>query len=232
MNLAVIPARGGSKRIARKNIKLFCGKPMLAWSIEAAKRSGCFDTVVVSTDDEEIAEVARKYGASVPFIRPTELSDDITGTSPVVRHAITALAEQGHEFDKVGCIYATAPFLSGDSLKDAMCLLERDAPSYVFSVTSFPYPIQRALRLTDQGRAEMFNPEHGPTRSQDLEESFHDAGQFYLGSSQSWLAKKGMFNSAALAYVLPRYRVQDIDTHEDWVRAEYMMRAMQQTGEI
>lgn len=232
MNLAVIPARGGSKRIARKNIKLFCGKPMLAWSIEATKNSGCFDAIVVSTDDEEIAEVARKYGASVPFLRPAELSDDITGTSPVVRHAIDALAAQGHEFDKVACIYATAPFLSADSLKDAMRLLERDAPSYVFSVTSFPYPIQRALRLNEQRRAEMFSPEHGLTRSQDLEEAFHDAGQFYLGSSHSWLAKKGMFNSAAFAYVLPRYRVQDIDTQEDWIRAEFMMRALQQSGDL
>lgn len=232
MNLAVIPARGGSKRIPRKNIKSFCGKPMLAWSIEAAQQSGCFDDVIVSTDDQEIAAVAKQYGATVPFIRPAELSDDMTGTSPVVRHAIEALAEQGQIYDKVCCIYATAPFLTGDILLDAMRLLERDSPSYVFSVTSFPYPIQRALRITEQGRAEMRNPEYGPARSQDLEEAFHDAGQFYCGSSESWLAKKGMFNSAALPYVLPRYRVQDIDTPEDWIRAEIMMRALQQTGVV
>lgn len=232
MNLAVIPARGGSKRIARKNIKLFCGKPMLAWSIEAAKNSGCFDAIVVSTDDEEIAEVARKYGASVPFLRPAELSDDMTGTSPVVRHAIEALAEQGQEFDYVACVYATAPFLLGVNLKDAMRLLERETPSYVFSVTSFPYPIQRAVRLTDTGRVEMRTPEFAATRSQDLEEAFHDAGQFYLGSSSSWLAKKSVFNSGALPYILPRYRVQDIDTQEDWIRAELMMHALQKTGEI
>lgn len=228
MNLAVIPARGGSKRIPRKNIKEFCGKPMLAWSIEAAQQSGCFDDVIVSTDDEEIAAVAQQYGATVPFMRPAELSDDMTGTSPVVWHAIETLAAQGKEYNQVCCIYATAPFLAAESLKQAMDLLQQESASFVFSVTSFPYPIQRALRINSQGHAEMREPEYGPTRSQDLEEAFHDAGQFYLGSATSWLAKKGVFNSGALPFILPRFRVQDIDTPEDWVRAELMMKALQQ----
>lgn len=231
MRLAVIPARGGSKRIPRKNIKPFCGKPMIAWSIEAALQSGCFDEVVVSTDDQEIADVAMAYGAKAPFTRPARLSDDYTGTIPVVRHAIEWFQQSGRPPAQVCCIYATAPFIQVDDLRRGLELLRTSDCSYAFSVTSYPFPIQRAIRITDQGRVEMFHPEHFNTRSQDLEEAWHDAGQFYWGRVQVWLEELVMFTSASAPVRLPRHLVQDIDTLEDWHRAELMFRALQMMGE-
>lgn len=228
MRLAVIPARGGSKRIPRKNVKEFCGKPMLAWSIEAALTSGCFDEVVVSTDDSQIAEVALAHGASIPFMRPAELSDDHTGTIPVVRHAAQCFLDQGRAPDSVCCLYATAPFVRADDLRRGLDVLETTGSDYAFSVTSYAFPIQRALRLTQGGRVEMFNPEHFTTRSQDLEEAFHDAGQFYWGKALAWLEGRTIFTQASSAVMLPRHRVQDIDTLEDWERAEWLFKAMQQ----
>lgn len=225
MKLAVIPARGGSKRIPRKNIKMFCGKPMIAWSIEAALESGCFDKVMVSTDDEEIANVARQYGACVPFMRPAELSDDYTGTIPVIQQAIEWLKADGFDAQQVCCVYATAPFVSSEDLRRGLALLEQTGSQYAFSVTSYAFPIQRAIRLTESGRVEMFNAEHFNTRSQDLEESYHDAGQFYWGLASAWLAGKMIFSPESSAVLLPRHRVQDIDTPEDWVRAEWMYKA-------
>ncbi|WP_335945634.1 pseudaminic acid cytidylyltransferase [Pseudomonas sp. G166] len=227
MKLAVIPARGGSKRIPRKNIKMFCGKPMIAWSIETALESGCFDKVVVSTDDEEIANVARQYGACVPFMRPAELSDDYTGTIPVIQQAIEWLSADGFDAQQVCCVYATAPFVSSDDLRRGLALLEQTGSQYAFSVTSYAFPIQRAIRLTESGRVEMFNAEHFNTRSQDLEESYHDAGQFYWGLASAWLDGKMIFGPESSAVLLPRHRVQDIDTPEDWVRAEWMYKALQ-----
>ncbi|MBK3807302.1 pseudaminic acid cytidylyltransferase [Stutzerimonas stutzeri] len=230
MRLAVIPARGGSKRIPRKNIKLFCGKPMIAWSIEAALQSGCFDQVVVSTDDAEIAEVARQHGADVPFTRPAELSDDYTGTVPVIRHAIEWFTQQGRTVEQVCCLYATAPFVTAQDLNRGMQVLQGDDCDYAFSVTSYAFPIQRAIRINGQGRVEMFNPEHFNTRSQDLEEAFHDAGQFYWGRAAAWLQGKQIFSPDALPVLLPRHRVQDIDTPEDWARAEWLFKAMTREG--
>jgi len=226
MRLAVIPARGGSKRIPRKNIRPFGGKPMIAWSIEAALQSGCFDQVVVSTDDTEIADVARAHGAAVPFMRPAELSDDHTGTIPVIRHAIEWFQRQGTAPEKVCCIYATAPFIRAEDIRKGLEILDTTGCEYAFSVTSYAFPIQRALRLTTTGRVEMFHPEHFNTRSQDLEEAYHDAGQFYWGQSSAWLAGKPIFSPAAAPVILPRHRVQDIDTPEDWERAEWMFKAM------
>lgn len=226
MKLAVIPARGGSKRIPRKNIKLFCGKPIIAWSIEAALQSGCFDHVVVSTDDAEIAEVARQCGAQVPFMRPDELSDDRTGTIPVVRHAIGFFSEHEQELDQVCCIYATAPFVRATDLQHGFNTLINAGSDYAFSVTSYPFPIQRAIRITKQGRVEMFNPEYFNTRSQDLEEAFHDAGQFYWGQANAWLAGDPIFGPTSSVVKLPRFRVQDIDTPEDWLMAEYLFHAI------
>lgn len=226
MRIAVIPARGGSKRIPRKNIRSFCGKPMIAWSIEAALQSGCFDIVVVSTDDEEIAQIARVYGASVPFIRPAELSDDHTSTIPVIQHAIEWYRANGIEAQQVCCLYATAPFVSPDDLKRGLSVLEQSGSQYAFSVTSYAFPIQRAIRLTGNGRVEMFNAEHFNTRSQDLEESYHDAGQFYWGLASAWLSAQVIFSPDSSAVLLPRHRVQDIDTPEDWIRAEWMFRAL------
>jgi len=226
MKLALIPARGGSKRIPRKNIKLFCGKPMIAWSIEAALQSGCFDQVVVSTDDAEIAEVARQYGAQVPFMRPAALSDDHTGTTAVVAHAINWFAAQGNTPEQVCCLYATAPFVSAGDLCRGLSVLTETGADYAFAVTSYAFPIQRAIRITPAGRVEMFSPEHFNTRSQDLEEAYHDAGQFYWGHANAWLANKMIFSAASAPVKLPRHRVQDIDTPEDWLRAEWLFKAM------
>lgn len=227
MKLAIIPARGGSKRIPRKNIKPFCGKPMIAWSIEAALQSGCFDRIIVSTDDAEIAAVARQHGAEVPFMRPAELSDDHTGTIPVIRHAIEWCNQQGQRVELACCLYATAPFVRAEDLLRGLATLQDNDCEYAFSVTSYAFPIQRAVRINADGRVEMFNPEHFNTRSQDLEEAFHDAGQFYWGRSDAWLEGKQIFTPDSLAVMLPRHRVQDIDTPEDWERAEWLFRAMQ-----
>lgn len=228
MRLAVIPARGGSKRIPRKNIKAFGGKPMIAWSIEAALESGCFDQVIVSTDDAEIAQVAKEYGAAVPFMRPADLSDDHTGTIPVIRHAIEWVnAHSDDRLQQVCCLYATAPFVRAEDIRQGLAVLTDTGSDYAFSVTSYAFPIQRALRLTQEGRVDMFNPEHFNTRSQDLEEAYHDAGQFYWGQAEAWLQSKVIFTEGSASVLLPRHRVQDIDTPEDWERAEWMFRALQ-----
>lgn len=227
MRLAIIPARGGSKRIPRKNIKTFCGKPMIAWSIDAALQSGCFDNIIVSTDDAEIAEVARQRGATVPFMRPAELSDDHTGTIPVIRHAIEWFNRQGQIVEQACCLYATAPFAKAEDLCRGLDLLQGNDCNYAFSVTSYAFPIQRAIRLNSEGRVAMFSPEHFLTRSQDLEEAFHDAGQFYWGRAEAWLQGKMIFSPDSLPVLLPRHQVQDIDTAEDWVRAEWLFKAMQ-----
>ena len=230
MNVAIIPARGGSKRIPRKNIKEFCGKPMIAWSIEAALQSGCFSRVLVSTDDAEIADVARKFGAEVPFLRPAELSDDHTGTIPVIRHAVEWVANEGERPEYACCIYATAPFVTPADLKRGLDLISRGGCSYAFSVTSYPFPIQRAIRIDQSGRVGMFDPAQFATRSQDLEEAFHDAGQFYWGRAEAWIAEEIIFSEKAVPVLLPRFQVQDIDTLEDWQRAELMFRAWAQTA--
>jgi pseudaminic acid cytidylyltransferase len=227
MKLAVIPARGGSKRIPRKNIKLFGGKPMIAWSIETALQSRCFDYVLVTTDDDEIAEVAQAYGAEVPFIRPAHLSDDHTSTIPVIAHSIQQLQTQnGIAVTDVCCIYATAPFLKETDLTLGLQMLKNTNTNYVFSVTSYPFPIQRAIRINLNQRVEMFQEEYLNIRSQDLEDAWHDAGQFYWGKAQAWLSGAPIFGSNSAAVILPRYRVQDIDTLEDWKRAELMFKAL------
>jgi N-acylneuraminate cytidylyltransferase len=223
MKLAVIPARGGSKRIPRKNVRPFGGQPMIAWPIQAALASGCFDRVIVSTDDEEIANVARRCGAQVPFMRPPELSDDHTGTIPVIAHAIGAERQQGHDATAVCCIYATAPFVRAEDILRGHDLLQQSGCDYAFTVTSYAAPIQRAVRITAAHRVEMFWPEQFNTRSQDLEPAYHDAAQFYWGRPQAWLAGKPIFSSDSVPIVLPRHRVQDIDTPDDWQRAELML---------
>ncbi len=228
MKRAVIPARGGSKRIPRKNIKNFCGLPMIAWSIRAAIHSRCYDRIIVSTDDDEIASVAKEYGADVPFIRPLELSDDFTGTIPVVAHAIDWQNQHGPAATQVCCIYATAPFLQADDLQRGLQVLKSTGADYAFSVTSYAFPIQRAIRITAEQQIEMFQPEHFNTRSQDLEEAWHDAGQFYWGKAQAWLEHRALFTNQAAPVPLPHYRVQDIDTLDDWVRAEALFNCTQQ----
>lgn len=229
MKLGIIPARAGSKRIPHKNIKEFCGKPIIAWTIEAALNSGCFDRVIVSTDSSEIAQVARFWGAETPFLRPTQLADDYTGTIPVIRHAINFFNENGDAPDQVCCLYATAPFIQPEDLGYSLEILLKSSAHFVFSATSYAFPIQRALRLTSEGRAEMFQPEHFATRSQNLEQAYHDAGQFYWGHTKAWLEQDTVFTRESLLQILPRHRVQDIDTLEDWERAEWLFRSMQES---
>jgi N-acylneuraminate cytidylyltransferase len=229
MKLAVIPARGGSKRIPRKNLKDFCGRPIMAWSIAAARESGCFDRIIVSTDDAEIASVARAHGAETPFVRPEELSNDHAATVPVIRHAVQWQAENGAAPEYACCIYATAPFVRAQDLRRGLETLREQDSRYAFSVTGYGYPVQRALRLTPEGRLAMLQPEHLNTRSQDLLEVFHDAGQFYWGQADAWLHGEGILGEGAAPVTLPRYRVQDIDTEEDWRRAELMFHALAQT---
>ncbi|AKE52352.1 pseudaminic acid cytidylyltransferase [Kangiella geojedonensis] len=227
MRVAVIPARGGSKRIPRKNIKEFFDKPMIAWSIEAARKSQCFERIIVSTDDSEIAEVAKQYGAEVPFMRPKSLSDDYTGTIPVIKQAIEWLADNEQHPSLVCCLYATAPFVEAEDIQRGLIEVTQSGVEYAFTVTSYAFPIQRALRVDKKSGLEMFHPEHFNTRSQDLEEAYHDAGQFYWGTTEAWLAEKVIFGSSSRPVFLPRHRVQDIDTPEDWERAEYLYKAMQ-----
>ncbi|BCN92693.1 pseudaminic acid cytidylyltransferase [Thiomicrorhabdus immobilis] len=232
MKLCVIPARGGSKRIPRKNIKEFCGKPMIGYSIEAALQSNCFDQVVVSTDDKKIAEMAKSFGASVPFMRPDELANDYAGTIPVIKHAIEWFEEQGETPSVVCCLYATAPFVQAGVIQRAYEQLQETQAEYCFTVTSFAFPIQRAIKLTEERRVEMFYPEHFSTRSQDLEEAYHDAGQFYWGKAMAFKQQKPLFSGDASPYILPRHLVQDIDTVEDWKRAELMYQVLKQNGDI
>jgi pseudaminic acid cytidylyltransferase len=227
MNLCLIPARGGSKRIPRKNIRDFCGMPMIAWSIQSAQASGCFDQILVSTDDPEIADVARRFGATVPFIRPAELADDFAGTVPVVAHAVQWLLDRGQTLASVCCLYATAPFVEpGDLSKGLELLREMPHDRFVFSATAYVSPIQRALKINAvSGLAEMWQPDNFSKRSQDLEPAYHDAGQFYWGRPAAWLATANLFEASQLL-LLPRWRVQDIDTEEDWMRAELMHKAL------
>jgi N-acylneuraminate cytidylyltransferase len=232
MNVAVIPARGGSKRIPRKNIRLFCGRPIIAYSIQAALRSGLFERVIVSTDDVEIAAVARDSGAEVPFIRPVELADDLTGTTPVTQHAIRWLRGQGQLPEYACCIYATAPFVREQDLRAGWETLRQQGSEFAVSVTSFPYPVQRAVCLSSNGDIEVMFPREIGKRSQQLETVYHDAGQFYWGHADCYLETDTVFGPDTAAIVLPRHRVQDIDTEEDWRRAEYLYQALQMQGAV
>ena len=229
MKLCVIPARGGSKRIPRKNIRNFCGMPMIAWSIRAAQVSGCFDQIIVSTDSSEIADVAREWGAHVPFMRPGELADDFVGTIPVLAHAVQWYQEQGQGIMAVCCLYATAPFVEPGDIKRGLELLGQVAVDrFVFTATEYASAIQRALQLDPaSGKAHMWQPEQFTKRSQDLEPAFHDAGQFYWGRPMAWLSNRNLFETST-PLLLPRWRVQDIDTQEDWTRAELMRQAFAQ----
>jgi N-acylneuraminate cytidylyltransferase len=228
LRIALIPARGGSKRIPRKNIRTFAGRPMISHSIAAAARSGLFDRIVVSTDDEEIAGVARSFGAEVPFVRPPELSDDHTGTTGVVAHAIRALGCEN--LTAVCCIYATAPFIRDADIKRGLELLESGNWQYVFAATSFPAPVYRSFRQSASGGLEMLFPQYFSTRSQDLPEALHDAGQFYWGRPEAWLSCAKTFDALSTVVLLPRWRVHDIDSEEDWKRAELMWDALGAQG--
>ncbi len=230
--LCVIPARGGSKRIPRKNIKPFAGRPMIAHPIRAALESGLFDTVIVSTEDEEIAAVARAEGATIPFMRPQSLADDQTGTGPVTNHAIRFFAEARDPHALTCCLYATTPFVTEARLREAYDLLQAGGRPLVFTCTSYAFPIQRAIRQMPEGHMEPFWPENIPKRSQDLEPAFHDAGQFYMGASEAFLTGTGVFSAAATPFILPRHLVHDIDTEEDWLEAELAYQVLAQSGRL
>lgn len=223
-NLAIITARGGSKRIPRKNIKPFCGKPILCYSIEAALSSGVFDEVMVSTDDEEIAQVAKQAGAKVPFFRSAETADDYASTDDVIMEVIKAYQQIGQYFDSFCCIYPTAPFLSSERLRSAMELL-KEADS-VMPVVPFSYPPQRGLIVNDAGFVERQFPEYATARSQDLPKIYHDCGQFYACRTDAFLAAGTTDVERLLPLVLTELEVQDIDTMEDWELAELKYRML------
>lgn len=224
--VAIIPARGGSKRIPRKNIRPFLGHPMIAWSIAAAQRSGLFDRIVVSTDDAEIQDIARSTGAEAPFIREAGLADDHTGVTEVVRDTIFRLSLHEKTPDIVCLIYATAPLLQPDDLVRGLSMLRASGTKFAISVAEFVAPIQRALIL-DGNYLRMREPENLLVRSQDLVPAFHDAGQFCWGTTQAWLDQDRVFVAPTAAVTIPNHRVQDIDTEADWTRAEALARSLQ-----
>lgn len=228
MKLAVIPARGGSKRIPRKNIRNFLGKPIISYSIETAKAAGCFDKLIVSTDDEVIARVASDYGADIPFLRPSRLADDYATTGSVIKHAVDFYARQSVHIDYVCCIYATAPLLEPQTIRLAYRQLVKatdgHGTDFIFSAAKYHHPIQRAFRKNSQGFSEMFFPEHYLARSQDLEPAYYDAGQFYWGTEEAFREQRAILGDRSKFVVLPDHCVQDIDTEQDWWRAEQRYR--------
>lgn len=224
MTVCVIPARGGSKRIPRKNIKPFDGKPIIAYSIDAAKKSKCFERIIVSTDDDEIASISQDYGAEIPFLRPKELSDDYTSTSDVIKHAIKFLDMEAFNFNFVCCIYPTAPLIDFADIQKTKIMLDNDKASFFcFPVCEFPSAVQRALKSCD-GKANMFYPQYFSSRTQDLERAFFDAGQFYWGKKEGFLTDRAMFSRDSIIHPIDRKKVIDIDTDEDWAMAEFMHR--------
>lgn len=219
-NLCIIPARGGSKRIPRKNIKPFLGKPIIAYSIEMALKSGLFDEVMVSTDDEEIAEVAKEYGAEVPFMRSKKSADDFATTAEVIEEVLNKYLSFNQNFKYGCCIYPTAPLLNSDKLDEAYHLLLNKNFDSVFPVVEFGYPIWRSLAINENGQAAMNWPEHLNSRSQDLPKAYHDAGQFYWFNVEQFFEKKTLFGQNSGSIVLSQVEVQDIDSNVDWQLAE------------
>lgn len=226
MNIAIIPARGGSKRIPKKNIKIFHGKPIISYSIEAAIESNCFDKIIVSTDDEKIAKIAKKNGAEVPFIRPGNISNDYANTIDVIKHSIEWFENQGCDLTFACCIYPTAPFIQPSDILKGFKFIKNSEVEYVFTATDFQFPIQRAFYLNDELQPTMIQPNHINTRSQDLEPGYHDAGQFYWGTIKAFKNGLPIFKKHSKVILLPQSRVQDIDTHEDWLIAELKYKAL------
>lgn len=227
MRIAIIPARGGSKRIPRKNVREFRGKPMIAWTIELAKESRLFDRIIVSTDDPEISDIAVRWGAEVPFIRPTHLADDFIGTTEVVAHAAEWALAEGWPVSEVCCLYATAPLMQLADVHRGLAVLQSGMWDYVFAATNFPAPIFRSFKLQPDGGVEMFFPDAFSSRSQDLPEALHDAAQFYWGRTNAWIGRRRLFDANSTIVHIPRARVQDIDDEDDWVRAEMIHQQIQ-----
>ncbi|MBZ7939697.1 MULTISPECIES: pseudaminic acid cytidylyltransferase [Campylobacter] len=223
-NLCIIPARGGSKRIPRKNIIDFLGKPLISYSIENALNSQIFDEVIVSSDDEEIIEVALKFGAKVPFKRSVYLSDDYASSTAVIQDAIQILQKQGQNYDHICCLYATAPLISADILKQAFENFIQNKSQFLFSACEFDYPIQRAFYLDEKKQVNMFDEKYYQSRSQDLTKAYHDAGAFYFGTSKAWLENDFMFRPYSSVFLLPKNLVCDIDTFQDLEFAKILYR--------
>ena len=227
MRIAVIPARGGSKRIPRKNIRDFCGKPIIAYTIEALQKSGVVDRIWVSTDDEEIAEVAKTFGAEIPFWRTAELSNDMATTLPVMVHAVNEMINRGLDPKYICCAYAPAPLIKATVIKKALTMLHNHH-GYVFPATHYSYPIWRSFRLDEEKRVDLLYPEKIMTRSQDLPIIWHDAGQFYWGNQKAWLDELPMIDRYSKIIALPNWQVIDIDEEEDWRRAEHFYQLIQE----
>lgn len=217
--LAIIPARGGSKRIPRKNIKLFSGQPIIKYSIDVAISSGLFDEVMVSTDDKEIAELSVKLGAKVPFMRSKKNADDFAGTANVIEEVLIEYTKRGCNFSYVCCIYPTAPFITVKKIKEGLKLLKKSGADLVMPVARFSYPIQRAFKIED-GKLFRMWPEYEKTRSQDLEAAYHDVGQFYWHRVESFLRKRENENYKIIPMVINELEMHDIDNEEDWKIAE------------
>ena len=230
MRIAIIPARGGSKRIPKKNIKRFCGKPIIGWTINTIKKSKIFDKIIVSTDDKKIASIAKEYKAEVPFKRPKKLSGDKVPTLEVVVHAISWLQRNGYKPSEVCCIYPTNPLLLTEDLKLSLKSLKTRKWQYVFSATTFEYSIFRSIKKNKNNKLEMVFPKISNNRSQDIKEAYHDAGQFYWGTVKTWLNKKKFFGKNSKMTLLPRWRVQDIDTMNDWKKAEIIFHLLRKKG--
>ncbi len=224
-NIAIIPARGGSKRIPKKNIREFCGKPMISWTIKEAKKSKLFDEIVVSTEDQEIADIAKEYGATIPFKRPIELADDFSTTHSVVLHGIKSLLNLSWDFDMVCCLYPCSPFITYQDLIATYNLLKENNSLYVYPVTPYSHPIQRAMSLSSNNKLEYVDRANETTRTQDLETRYHDTGQFYWGSKDLWLTTDKI-HSNAVGYAIPASRVVDIDEPDDWKLAELLFNRM------
>lgn len=222
--IAIVTARGGSKRIPRKNVRPFLGRPIIAYSIEAATASGLFDEVMVSTDDEEIAGVAREHGAVVPFMRSAATSDDFATTADVLAEVLRSYAEAGRSFDYACCIYPTAPFVSADKLREGLARLKQGADAAI-TVARFSFPIWRSFRM-EEGRLAYNWPEHAPRRSQDLPPAFHDAGQFYFFRTAQFLEIGQLVGANTVGIEVDEMEVQDIDTEQDWRLAELKYRLM------
>lgn len=225
---AIIPARGGSKRIPRKNIRQFHGRPMIAWTIDTAINSGLFSNVIVSTDDAEIAAIAQEHGAQVPFLRPADFSNDYATTKDVMRHAVTWLAKNQIESDFVCCLYATAPFLQAEDVVKGLRALQESTADYAYAVTEFDYSPHRALIKNQNGQVSLEKPELAAVRSQDLPSLVHDAGQFYWAKAETWLTQREILSTAGIGIEIPRSQAQDIDNEEDWKLAEALFTLNQQ----
>ena len=226
MNIAVIPARGDSERIPLKNIKQFCGKPMISYPIKTAMSSKYIDKIVVSTDNDDIANVSLEYGALIPFKRPTELSDNFTPTAPVIAHAIKMLIELGWEIENVCCIYPCTPLLDNKVINNVYEIFHSRKMDFAYPVIHYSHPIQRALRMSGAGEMEFIYPEYELTRTQDLEETFHDSGQFYWGKVDAWINGGGM-HTDGIGVQIESWKVVDIDYDEDWIKAELLKKAME-----